>query len=319
MSWQQINVTTQSEAVEAVSNILMEAGAQGIQIEDSADVENFTSNDATVFLDWNEIDHLTEGAKVAGFFASETNLTELVLEIQQKVQRLVDFGLNSLPGTVELVGVAEEDWATEWQKYYHPLRVTRYLTVVPDWEEYQPSDIREHQIVLDPGMAFGTGTHPTTQLMLQALETVIRGEESVLDVGTGSGVLAIAAKLLGASKVLATDIDEVAVQSARDNIDLNPAVAADIEIVASDLLAAVPAKPFDLIVANMLAEVLELLIPNIKPYLAAEGKILLSGIYYDKLDKISQLLEANGYQLDEQMRLGDWYGLIASKVVAEEN
>lgn len=318
MSWQQIIVETQSEAVEAVNNILMEAGAQGIQIEDAADVDNFEPNDPTVWVDWDQVEHLEQGAKVAGFFASDVNLVEIIAEIKQRVQQLETFGLNAFPGLVTVAGVEDADWATEWQKYYHPVRITRYLTVVPDWEEYQSTDVREHQIILDPGMAFGTGTHPTTRLMLQALEMTVRGSEKVLDIGTGSGVLAIAAKLLGAKEVLATDIDEVAVKSAQSNVDLNPKAAEGITIIASDLLEAVPEQPVDIFVANMLSEVLELLIPKMDQYIAPAGKILLSGIYYDKATKITELLAEHGYLLDEKMQLGDWYGLIAHKASAED-
>lgn len=310
MAWQEIIVDTQTEAVEAVSNILMEAGAEGIQIEDAADVQNFEPNDATVMVDWDTVAHLETGAKVAGYFIEDVNLPEVIHDVQMRVHGLVDFGLDAAPGLVHTTKVDEENWATVWQKYYHPVRVTRYLTVVPKWETYTPADEREQQIVLDPGMAFGTGTHPTTRLMLEAEEVHLRGGEQVLDVGTGSGVLSIAAKLLGAKAVVATDIDEVAVRSAQLNLDLNPA-ATDIEVLASDLLNDVPVQQFDVIIANMLAEVLVPLVPQMSAFVHPGTKILLSGIYFDKAETIKQLLIENGYQVIEMSQLGDWFGIVA--------
>ncbi|MDR3190453.1 MAG: 50S ribosomal protein L11 methyltransferase [Lactobacillaceae bacterium] len=310
MAWQEVLVDTQTEAVEAISNILMEAGAQGIQIEDANDVANFEPHDPTVTIDWATVAHLETGATVAGYFAEDINLAEVLSDVKSRVGQLAGFGLNAKPGLVRVNSVSEQAWATEWQKYYHPVRLTRYLTVLPKWETYEPTDAFEQVIVLDPGMAFGTGTHPTTQLMVQAEEVVIRGGERVLDVGTGSGVLSIQARLLGAASVVATDIDEVAVASAKLNLALNP-IATNIEVLASDLLRDVPVQQFDVIVANMLSEVLVPLIPQMAAYVHPGTKILLSGIYYDKAAMITSALEAQNYVVDQATHLGDWYGIIA--------
>ncbi|QIL50530.1 50S ribosomal protein L11 methyltransferase [Weissella coleopterorum] len=318
MGWHTIEVETQTEAVDAVSNILMEAGAEGVQIEDAADVDNFEPNDATVFVDWDKVKHRENGALVIGFFPVGLHLPEKTLEITNKVQKLNDFGLDAMPGTVSSNIVLDQDWETEWQKYYHPVRVTRQLTIVPKWEKYIPKDVMEKLIILNPGLAFGTGTHPTTKLMLQALEMIVRGNEKVLDIGTGSGVLSIAAKQLGVGEVLATDIDEVAVRSAQTNLDLNP-VAKDVVVIASDLLKDVPKREkYDLIVANMLTEVLLPLIPNVEEYLRPGSKFLLSGIYFDKIKVIQeQLINAN-FIIDEIMQIGDWYGVIAHLKITGE-
>ncbi|AEJ23131.1 50S ribosomal protein L11 methyltransferase [Weissella koreensis] len=318
MSWHTIEVETQTEAVDAVSNILMEAGAEGVQIEDSADVDHFEPNDATVFIDWDDVKHRENGALVIGFFAFGLHLPEITLEITNKVQQLNEFGLDAAPGTVTSNVVLDQDWETEWQKYYHPVRVTRQLTIVPKWEEYTPQDQMEKLIVLDPGLAFGTGTHPTTKLMLQALEMVVRGNERVLDVGTGSGVLSIAAKQLGVGDILATDIDEVAVRSAQTNLDLNP-IAKDVSVIASDLLKSVPkTEKYNLVVANMLTEVLLPLIPEVEGYLQPGGDFLLSGIYFDKIEVIKTNLVNANYAIDEVMQIGDWYGVIAHLKIAGE-
>lgn len=186
-------------------------------------------------------------------------------DIEQRVRQLSQFGLNPAPAAVHSESINNQDWATVWQRYYHPVRVTNQLTVVPQWEDYQPTQAGEKELILDPGMAFGTGTHPTTKLMLQALEIVLRGNESVLDVGTGSGVLSIAAKQLGAGEVYAYDIDDVAVKSAQKKIDLNP-VAKDVHLGVNNLLDGIH-KKVDVVVANILAKIIVPLVPpgNGKP------------------------------------------------------
>lgn len=310
MSWQKIIVETQTESIEAISNILMTNGAEGVEIDDSAELAHYQPADETVMLKEEDIVHRTEGAAVSGYFANEANLASIKSKIQASVEELTNFGLDAHPGTVTVQAVADEEWATEWQKYYHPVRVTRHVTVVPKWEAYEPEQDDEQVIVLDPGMAFGTGTHPTTELMIQALEVVVRGGETVIDVGTGSGVLGIAARLLGAGDIMGTDIDDVAVSSAQGNIDLNPK-AADMQLIVSDLLKDVPNKKYDIVIANMLAEVLELLIPQVGNALQPKGHLLLSGIYYDKRDQMIADLEANGMVVEQSMKLGDWYGIIA--------
>lgn len=317
MSWQKIVVETQTESIEAISNILMTNGAEGVEIDDSAELDHYQPADATVMVKAEDIVHRTSGASVSGYFANETDLVLLTNKIQSSVDELSDFGLDAHPGTVTVQAVLEDDWATEWQKYYHPVRVTRHITVVPKWENYQPIQKDEQVIVLDPGMAFGTGTHPTTQLMIQALEVVVRGGETVIDVGTGSGVLGITARLLGAGDILGTDIDDVAVTSAQGNVDLNPQVA-DMQLMVSDLLNDVPNQKYDIVIANMLAEVLELLIPNVGNVLQPNGRLLLSGIYYDKRDKMIFDLQENGLVVEQSMKLGDWYGIIA-KFNSEDN
>lgn len=314
MNWQEVTVTTQSESVEAISNLLMEAGAEGIQIEDAADKDNYEPADETVWVEWDKLGRLESGAVVSGFFPGDVQVREMLDELRVKILGLVEFGLDPMPGTVQMADVKDEDWATEWQKYYHPVRVTRDLTVVPKWEKYEITNPDEKLIVLDPGLAFGTGTHPTTRLMLQALTFVMRGGERVLDVGTGSGVLAIAAKHLGADYVLGTDIDAVAVRSAQGNLDLNP-VAADIDVQVSDLLKDVVEKDFNVVIANMLSEVLFPLIPTLPDVLVPGGTLLLSGIYEDKIEAIKELLADQAYTIDEIMQAGPWFGVIAHRTL----
>ncbi|WP_179395505.1 50S ribosomal protein L11 methyltransferase [Lacticaseibacillus absianus] len=313
--WFAITVETSTAAVEAVANALMTLGAGGVQIDDAADWTTASVSETGDWFDPTTITHRTEGAGVTGFFPPTSNVTELRHDLQNLIAQLPSFGLAPGAGTVTVDGLNEADWANEWKKYYQPLRITRYLTIVPEWLTYSPAQAGEQLIRLDPGMAFGTGNHPTTALMLQLLESVIRGGETMIDVGTGSGVLALAARLLGVTQVLATDVDDVAVTNAQANLALNPAIDG-IEIVANDLLSGIDAQA-DLIAANILAEVLLPLIPQVPARLAPKGQLLLSGIYYDKLAAVEAALDAQQLTVTRRWQQGDWYGLVARKAVVE--
>ncbi|MFQ6726067.1 50S ribosomal protein L11 methyltransferase [Limosilactobacillus reuteri] len=316
MDWIAIKVITSSEAVEAVSYILTDMGAQGVQIEDAADFANLHEEkygDHGEFIDPSSIPHRKNGAAVSGYFPQNVFVPELLPTIHQRVAKLRDYGLNPGENDVSAATVDNQQWATVWQKYYHPLRVTDQLTIVPQWEEYEPADPKEKLIFLDPGMAFGTGTHPTTRLMLEALEKTIVGNEYVIDVGTGSGVLSIAAKHLGAGKVDAYDIDEVAISSAKKNLALNP-VAKDVKVGVNSLLDGIHTQA-DLIVANILAEIIVPLIPQAYENLKPGGKFLVSGIIDDKAPLIRQKLQEQGFIIDDEQQMKDWHGMITHKPI----
>ncbi|WP_127848121.1 50S ribosomal protein L11 methyltransferase [Lacticaseibacillus hulanensis] len=290
MEWLMITADATTEAVEPISNLMLEAGAEGIQVAD-------TDTDQTLAVGQ---------AKITGYFPPDVALAERLAEIQQRVSGLTQFGINIGQGKVSSDTVADASWAHTWEQYYHANRVTRYLTVVPRWEKYVPEQEGEIPLILDPGQAFGTGTHPTTRLTLGLLETVLRGGEDVIDVGTGSGVLAIAAMQLGARHVLATDIDDVAVASAQKNIALNP--VSNIDVIASDLLNGVEAQA-DLVLANMLPVVLVPLMDQIPSVLRPGGHLLLSGIITEQEQNILRALAKNGLQVVERRQEGDWLGL----------
>lgn len=319
MGWTAIKVITSSEAVEAVSYILTDEGAVGVQIDDAADFQNLKPGRYGKYgeiVDPKTIPHRTSGAAVTGYFPEKTFVPEVIPTIKQRVAQLAQFELDPGQAIVSAAEVDDEQWATVWQKYYHPLRVTNHLTIVPEWEKYQASSEDERLIYLDPGMAFGTGTHPTTRLMLEALEIVVRGGESMIDVGTGSGVLSIAAKQLGADQIQAYDIDNVAVRSAKKNLALNP-VAADIQVGVNSLLDGIHTQ-VDLIVANILAEIIVPLVPQAMANLKPGGHFLVSGIIKDKADLIQTKLQDEGFILDQTLRMKDWYGMIAHKPTEDE-
>ena len=294
MDWIKLTVTTTNEASEAVINLLMENGAGGVEIDDS---------------DLSQVE-------LATYFQAQAGLVELLPELEQKIAQLREFGLDPGKGTVKLAELDDDSWADVWKKYYHPVRLTRYLTIVPSWESYTPETTDEKVIKLDPGRAFGTGTHPTTKLALQALETVVRGGETMIDVGTGSGVLSIAAKYFGVAQIAAYDVDAEAVKAAEENLALNGMQEA-ITVGANDLLAGIKTK-VELITANILAEIIVPLIPQAYECLKPGGIFITSGIIADKKDLIASELEAKGFVIDQILNIKDWYSIIAHMPTTDE-
>lgn len=287
MDWTELVVETTNEAIDAVTNILMENEAGGVQIDDD---------------DLNDV-------RIITYFPANVNVAEKVPELEMQIKGLSQFGIDPGKAAVKLSDVNDDSWRDVWKKYYHPVRITRYLTIVPSWEDYQPENADEKVIRLDPGRAFGTGTHPTTRLALLTLEKEIRGSESMIDVGTGSGVLSIAAKYLGAGEIDAYDIDDEAIKATKENVALNP-IAKDINIGTNSLLDGI-SKKVDLIVANILAEIIVLLIPQAKECLNPGGKFITSGIINDKKDLIVNELTGHGFVIDEILNQKDWYSIIA--------
>lgn len=287
MKWTEVSVLTASEAVEAVSNILVEAGTSGVSIEDFSDFENTPDDGFGQIWALDEADYSKEGVVIKAYFPETIFLPEILPSIQQRILELKTFGLDIGPNEVKTSEVSDTSWATAWKKYYHPLQVTRFMTVVPSWEEYTPKFSDERIIRLDPGLAFGTGTHPTTRLSMQALETSIVGGETILDVGTGSGVLSIASKALGAGDVYAYDLDEVAVRAAKENMDLND-YAKEVQVAANDLLKGISIEA-DIVMANILAEIILLLIEDAWRVLKPNGLFITSGIIDSKKDTVLEL------------------------------
>lgn len=313
MNWLEVTVNTHSESVEVVSSILIELGSKGVSIEDPQDYYQLTDEQ----LEWLKVQqkdlYETDTVIVKGYFQPSQWSKDSSNLLHEKLEEIKVYGLQTGPLSIQVKEVGEEDWANAWKQYYFPVRVTRFLTVVPSWIDYEKEQDNELLIELDPGLAFGTGTHPTTQLSLTALEQTIRGNESVLDVGTGSGVLSIASKLLGASKVTAFDIDEMATRVAKENIALNPTIG-EIEVFENNLLVGVDQKS-DLIVANILAEILLQMPEDAYRNLNDDGSLILSGIIESKANEVKEAYEKVGFTLVERMTMREWNCFIMKKDV----
>lgn len=315
MNWFEMKVATTTQAVEMVSSILIEAGSQGVAIVDPSDYDTLIDDGFGQIKPDKSVLFETDEVFVSGYFPDIKNYTEIVGYIREKLKEAENFGLDLGRNELLIGEVNEKDWANAWKTYYKIVRLSRFLTIKPSWENYEPSE-HEHVIALDPGMAFGTGTHPTTRLSLEALEQVIRGGEYVIDVGTGSGVLSIAAKALGAGVVEAYDLDEKATRIAKENIELN-SYATDIVVRENDLLKGVVAQA-DVIVANILAEILEHLVADAWTNLKPDGTLILAGIIQSKRDGLVEQLETQGFDIVQENRIKDWVSLICKKPIADE-
>lgn len=309
--WKEYSVWVNKEAENSVSEILMDLGSSGVSIVDRSDFQTLPEYGFDVLWELDENKFPTEGVVLKGYFDIEQTDSSFEKTLHQKLEALkgLDLGLNNY--TVESVTIEDSDWNEKWKEFYHAVPVTRYLTIVPEWEEYNKKNKDEQLIVMDPGLAFGTGTHPTTQLCVQALETVLRGDEVVLDVGTGSGVLTIASALLGAEKIYAYDLDDMAVQAAKNNIALND-LSADIKVQENNLLKDVIIEA-NVVVANILAGIIVNLIPDAERVLKPGGLFISSGILAEQKDEMVEKITAQGFKIKQINQMEDWIVIIAQK------
>jgi ribosomal protein L11 methyltransferase len=329
LRWHELTVLATESSQEMVTHYLTELGAGGVSVEEawSEDKPRDTSFGQLYDTPLNDI--RPGYAVFKAYFSEETQMEPLAAELRKLLQGLPEYGYDAGEFTIELGDVHEDDWADAWKQYFKPIAITERLTIKPTWEEYTPKG-DELVIELDPGMAFGTGTHPTTALCLKALDNAITGGEQIIDVGTGSGVLAIGAMKLGASKVLALDLDPVAVTCAKENITLN-GYEDVIEVRLSDLLGvlhegennsveALSSKrlvtvtpPVDLVVANILAEIILLFLSDVMEVLKPGGIYITSGIYKNKEMIVEAGLLAAGFEIIDVLRQEEWVAFVAGK------
>ncbi|VEF47736.1 50S ribosomal protein L11 methyltransferase [Bacillus freudenreichii] len=310
MNWTEMSILTTNEAVEPVSHILYEAGVSGLAIEDRADFLRVRENRFGEIYELNPEDFPEEGVIIKAYLANTESLSETVKIIKQNISKLIDFQIDIGKNKITLSDVKEEDWATAWKKYYHPVQVSDRFTIVPTWEDYTPAE-NELIIELDPGMAFGTGTHPTTIMCIQALEKTVQAGDYVIDVGTGSGVLSIAAALLDAKKVTALDLDDVAVEAAIQNVALNR-VEEKVSVSQNDLLNGIE-EAADVVVANILAEVIISFAAEAAEAVKPNGYFVASGIINQKKEAVSNALTQAGFSIEEVISMDDWVAFISKR------
>ena len=302
MEYTEATVSTTTLGSEIISDLLMRLGAAGTQILDRADLPDPDKPTANwELMDQSVIDAMPEDVQVKAWF-DEESLKKIIGSLQEQLSLLKSqhTGLGAL--TLSLQGVREEDWAENWKQYYKPFRLGEHMVVKPTWEPWdtQPGDL---MIEIDPGMAFGTGTHETTAMCVQLIEKNYRGG-SLLDVGTGSGILAIAAARLGAKGIVAVDIDPDAVRVARENVAHN-GLEDFITVRQGDLLQGL-SQQFDFAVANILAPVICMLAAPLKNHLKKGGRFVCSGIIREAEEDVRAALQESQYIIDEVCRKGDW-------------
>ena len=307
-TWIEVRVITKSEALEPVSGIFYSLDCKGVAIEDPEDILGREQGPLTWdFADINVLEHKGKVAVVKAYFAEEDNIEEILGYVNEKLVELKEMGIDLGEAKVEHEKMYEEDWDNTWKQYYKPSKVGEKIVVKPIWEEYEEKE-GELVVNLDPGMAFGTGTHETTRMCIQALEKYVKEESTVFDVGCGSGILAIAAAKLGAKLAVGVDLDPVAVESSIENVGYNN--LNNIEILHGNLVEVIDGKA-DIVVANILAEIICILTDDVKRVMKDGGVFITSGIIHDRVDMVCEKLEATGFEVIEKNRDGEWNCIVA--------
>lgn len=310
MQWIEVNVQVTHEAVEVVADILTAAGTSGVAIEDPQLINNLRNSGTWELCDIPEQEN-TEIVTVSAYYVDDEKLQDRLKQIENELAAVEERIGSFRFGNIRFRSLSEKDWANEWKQYFHVTHVGESLVIKPSWEEYTPKE-GEHVIKIDPGMAFGTGTHHTTNMCMARLEKVLPANAEVFDVGTGSGILAIAAALLGAKSVKAVDIDAVAVRVARENIADN-GLEDKIEVKEGDLLRGTEGQA-DVIIANIIADIIIMLLKDIPRKLKDDGIFLASGIISDRRADVEAAAAEVGMKVDHVDEKGGWVVMQMSKV-----
>lgn len=289
-------------ATKEISDIFYDFGVTGLKIEEPMTHKNpldFYKNEKDFLM----VDHAVSAYFPLNIYAEKRK--KVILERFEEV--FAD--REDLVYTIDFYEYDEEDYQNSWKKYLFTEKVSERFVVKPTWREYEPKD-DELIIELDPGRAFGTGSHPTTSLCLKLMEENIKEGNSVIDVGTGSGILMIAADRLGASEVYGTDIDELAVESARENLELNKISEERAKVYLGNLVSVVNGKKFDVVVANILADVLLILLNDISKVVKKDGLVIFSGIIDEKCELLKREVEALGMEILEVKADKEWRAML---------
>jgi ribosomal protein L11 methyltransferase len=308
-NWQEITVETTEEACEAVANLFYEVGAQGVVIEDPRVIARYVEEDLWDAYELPSELLEAENVVIKGYLPMDQRLEER-LELFEKQLAELEQHFVSWLAKVSYAEIAEADWSSAWKEYYKPQHIGETIVISPSWEEYRPQP-GETVIWLDPGMAFGTGNHPTTAMVIRAMEKYLRPGSRVLDVGTGSGILAIVAAKLGAAQVLALDIDTLAVEIAQQNVQLNQ-VGEQVTVRYHDLLTGLEGQ-YQMITANLTADPVLALAEDAFERLSPAGLLLASGIIKHRFPEVEAKLLNTGYHLVEIIEEGEWVSLVARK------
>ena len=305
MKWAEISIQTSHEATEAVAEIFYELGASGVLIEDPELVNDYIRSDAWDYTDIPLAEE-TDTVTVKAWLPEDSSLPGRMEQLRLRMDEMGQY-LDKGTGSIACSEIQDEDWANNWKAYFHPEKIGERIVVKPSWEEYTPHD-GEIVIELDPGMAFGTGTHATTSMCVNYLEELVQPGMQVFDVGTGSGILAIASAKLGAAHVQAADYDSVAVRVARENIAENHEEE-HISIFQSDLLKNMTGKA-DLIIANIIADIIIRMFNDVDAYLNENGAILTSGIIADRIKDVIEAAERAGFAVDKMSEKAGWAAIV---------
>ena len=311
MDWIELVVHTTTGGSDAVSSVLMEAGASGTMIEDRADIPDPSKpHGIWEIIDPKLLDSMPEDVLVHAWFEPDESFPQLLENIRSSLALLSADADNAGTLRLETRSVSDEAWKDVWKKYYKPFYAGRHLVIKPTWEDFTPGP-DDRIIEIDPGMAFGSGTHETTSMCLSLLEDVISGGESVIDVGTGSGILAIGAALFGARDGLAIDIDPDAVRVAEENVKHN-GVDGVVSVRQGNLLDRVDAV-CDICVANIISDVIIAFASPLKEHIRPGGLFICSGIVSSRAEEVRHALEKAPFEILRRVEKGEWTAFLSRR------
>jgi len=306
MKWIELKIITTEEASDAISDMITSIGSGGVAIEDPNDIKREISKPNSLdYVDDEFIAALGEDVVIKAYFPGDININELQDLIKEKINYISNF-LSVGEGYTGYSEIDDEDWSTAWKKYYKPINISERVVIKPSWEDYVNKG-NEVIIELDPGMAFGTGTHETTRMCAQLLEQYIKEGDIVIDLGCGTGILSIIAIKLGAERVTAVDIDEIAVRVTNENCRLNKV---DTEITAiKGVIKDINSHKADVIVANIIANVIIDICDTIPYYVNAGGLLITSGIIKERKQEVLEAYTKKGFICEKILELGEWVAI----------
>ena len=315
MKWIRFTLDTHTDAVDMLSYMLDEIGVEGIEIEDHVPLSE--EDKKKMFVDILPDPEDNDGTAKVHFYMEPENCNpeKIMMQVQDIFQEVKQF-CNIGKGTISLSETEDKDWINNWKTFFKPFRAADNIVIKPTWETYEKENEDDILIEIDPGIAFGTGSHETTKLCIQALDKYVKKGDSVLDVGCGSGILSSAALKLGAAHATAIDIDEVAVKVAAENMEVNHIPASqytlfDGDLITNSFLKVKAGTGHDIVVANILADVIIPLTGVIRPHLKKGGLYITSGIINTKEEEVREALTANGFEILGVEYMKEWCCFIA--------
>ncbi len=317
MRWNKYTLTTTAEAEDLISSMMMDVGIEGIEIEDQVPLSE--RDKSRMFVDiLPDIPENDGTARISFYLEPEQDNGEILAAVQKGLDEIRSWGVDVGSGTIEASQTEDKDWINNWKEYFHQFHVDDIL-ITPSWEPVQPEDQGKLLIQIDPGTAFGTGMHETTQLCIRQIRKYVTEETVLLDVGTGSGILSIVALKLGAKYALGTDLDPCAVRASKENMDANGINEDRFRVLEGNIIddcgvqEQVGYNQYDIITANILAEVLVPLTLSAVRHLKRGGIYITSGILAEKETLVSDAVKVAGLEILEVTHQGEWVSITARK------
>lgn len=316
MKYTKVSVTTTTDAVDFISNLFDEIGLEGIQIEDNVPLSE--EDKKAMYIDILPVLPEDDGTAVVSsyFEPGKFEIAQLKSQIEEGLDEISMF-VNVGDATIQIQDTDDKDWLNNWKEFFKPFRVAEDIVIKPTWETLEDAKEGDIIIEIDPGTAFGTGSHETTKLCISSLRKYITPDTKLLDVGCGSGILSIIGLKLGAQYALGTDIDEHALVATKENIQVNHIEESQFDLLAGDIISDATMqeraglKKYDIVVANILADVIIPLSGEVQKHMKEDGLFISSGIIDMKKEEVQQALLTNGFEIIEVNEMGDWVSFVA--------